>query len=288
MGNNEEPPSSLLKRLLHRAYRCFGGVPQTQSELLEVVTEAQKSGLLDQETQDTIQRVLQVSELRVRDVMIPRSKMVVVDRSQEPVEFLPILIESAHSRFPVVDVDRDKVIGILLAKDLLRYFDEGENGDFNMRDMLRPAVFIPESKRLNVLLSEFRASRNHMAVVVDEYGGVSGLVTIEDVLEQIVGDIEDEHDIDQEEDMILHRGDNEYVVKALLPLEDFNEFFHTQYETEDIDTIGGLVIKQLGHVPTRGEETQIDNFHFEVLHSDSRRIHLLKMLQNDSKPDSSD
>jgi len=240
--------------------------------------KARSAGLLDQETQDTIQRVLQVAELRVRDVMIPRSKMVVVDRSDSPEQFLPVLIESAHSRFPVVDGERDKVIGILLAKDVLRYFENGDTGSFNMRDMLRPAVFIPESKRLNVLLNEFRASRNHMAVVVDEYAGVAGLVTIEDVLEQIVGDIEDEHDIEEDADLILQRGENEYMVKALLPLEEFNEYFNTSYSDEEVDTLGGLVIQELGHVAKRGETVQIDQFHIEVLHSDSRRIYLLKVV----------
>jgi magnesium and cobalt transporter len=246
--------------------------------VLEIIAAARRGGVLDQETQDTIQRVLQVAELRVRDIMIPRPKMVVVDRSDSPKELLPVLIESSHSRFPVVDGERDKVVGILLAKDLLRYFENGESGVFNIRDMLRPAVFIPESKRLNVLLNEFRASRNHMAVVVDEYAGVAGLVTIEDVLEQIVGDIEDEHDIDEEADMILQRGENEYVVKALLPLEDFNEHFHTTYDDAEVDTLGGLVIQNLGHVPKRGEKLQIDQFKIDVLHADSRRIYLLKVI----------
>jgi magnesium and cobalt transporter len=264
--------------LWRRLRRCLGGSPQTREEVLEFITRARDAGLLDHETQDTIQRVLQVAELRVRDIMIPRSKMVVVDRSDTPEQFLPVLIESAHSRFPVVDGERDKVIGILLAKDMLRYFEDREAGSFNMRDMLLPAVFIPESKRLNVLLNEFRASRNHMAVVVDEYAGVAGLVTIEDVLEQIVGDIEDEHDIEEEADMILQRGENEYIIKALLPLEEFNEYFHTGYSDEEVDTIGGLVIQQLGHVARRGETVQVDQFNIEVLHSDSRRIYLLKVV----------
>jgi magnesium and cobalt transporter len=279
MNNNDEPPStSWWAKLRRRLRRCLGGSPQTREEVLEFITRARDAGLLDHETQDTIQRVLQVAELRVRDIMIPRSKMVVVDRSDTPEQFLPVLIESAHSRFPVVDGERDKVIGILLAKDMLRYFEDREAGSFNMRDMLLPAVFIPESKRLNVLLNEFRASRNHMAVVVDEYAGVAGLVTIEDVLEQIVGDIEDEHDIEEEADMILQRGENEYIIKALLPLEEFNEYFHTGYSDEEVDTIGGLVIQQLGHVARRGETVQVDQFNIEVLHSDSRRIYLLKVV----------
>lgn len=249
---------------------------------MDVLLSAHKGGLIDQDTLDTIQRVLQVSELRVRDIMIARSKMVVVDKEMPPEQFLPILIESAHSRFPVIDDgDRDDVIGILLAKDVLGYFDEGGSGHFDMREMLRPVVFIPESKRLNVLLTEFRASRNHMAVVVDEYGGVAGLVTIEDVLEQIVGDIEDEHDIDEEGDMVLQRGENEFVVKALLPLDEFNDFFHTEFDAEESDTIGGLVVKSFGHVPQRGEVVNVGAIQFEILHADSRRVHLLKVSKVD-------
>lgn len=279
MNSNDEPPSTRWWAVAwRRLRRCLGGPPSTREEVLEFVTKARGAGLVDQETQDTIQRVLQVAELRVRDIMIPRSKMVVVDRSDSPEQFLPVLIDSAHSRFPVVDGERDKVIGILLAKDVLRYFENDEPGSFNMRDMLRPAVFIPESKRLNVLLNEFRSNRNHMAVVVDEYAGVAGLVTIEDVLEQIVGDIEDEHDIEEEADLILQRGENEYMIKALLPLEDFNEYFGTSYSDEEVDTFGGLVIQHLGHVAKRGETAQIDQFHVEVLHSDSRRIYLLKVV----------
>lgn len=245
---------------------------------MDVMRAAREEGVLDQDALDTIHRVLQVSELQVRDVMIPRSKMVVVERDSAPEAFLPILIESAHSRFPVIDDgDRDKVVGILLAKDVLSYFEEGQKGSFNMRETLRPAVFIPESKRLNILLTEFRANRNHMAVVVDEYGGVAGLVTIEDVLEQIVGEIEDEHDIDEEGDMVLQRGENEFVTKALLPLDEFNDYFQTDFDIEETDTIGGLVMKSFGHVPQRGESVTVDSFRFEVLNADSRRIHLLKV-----------
>ena len=248
---------------------------------MDVLLSAHRNGLIDQDTLDTIQRVLQVSELQVRDIMIPRPKMVVVDKEMPPEEFLPILIESAHSRFPVIDDgDRDDVIGILLAKDVLGYFDEG-GGHFDMGEVLRPVVFIPESKRLNVLLTEFRASRNHMAVVVDEYGGVAGLVTIEDVLEQIVGEIEDEHDIDEEGDMVLQRGENEFVAKALLPLDEFNEFFHTEFDAEESDTVGGLVVKSFGHVPQRGEVVTVGAVQFEILHADSRRVHLLKVSKVD-------
>jgi magnesium and cobalt transporter len=282
MDNTEKPPSGsnpdYWQQLRNRLTKILGAQPRTLEELMSVMRQAQQQGLLDHDALDTIQRVLQVSELQVRDVMIPRSKMVVVEKEQSPEKFLPILIESAHSRFPVIDDgDRDKVVGVLLAKDMLNYFYEGRKGTYNLRDILRPAVFIPESKRLNVLLTEFRANRNHMAIVVDEYGGVAGLVTIEDVLEQIVGDIEDEHDIDEEEDMLLQRGENEFVAKALFPLEDFNHHFRTGFDIEENDTIGGLVVKSFGHVPQRGEFIVVDSIRFEILHADSRRVHLIRV-----------
>lgn len=280
MESEDKPPSNrplgLWQHFRGWLGKLIGHHPRSSRELVDVMQDAQQRGLLNQDELDTIQRVLQVSELQVRDVMIPRPKMVVVDKDNTPEEFLPILLESAHSRFPVIDGDRDKVIGILLAKDVLNYFHEG-SGSFSMRDVLRPAVFIPESKRLNVLLTEFRASRNHMAIVVDEYGGVAGLVTIEDVLEQIVGDIEDEHDIEEEGDMVMQRGGNEFIVKALLPLEEFNDYFHTAFDVEEHDTIGGLVMTSFGHVPERGETVTVDSVEFEVLNADSRRVHLLKV-----------
>ena len=288
MENADKPPPRGALDLWHgfrtRLRKLFGYEPQSSQELVDVMQHAQQRGLLNQDELDTIKRVLQVSELRVRDIMIPRSKMVVVDKDHSPEEFLPILVESAHSRFPVIDGDRDRIAGILLAKDVLSYFDEGGKGSFNMREVLRPAVFIPESKRLNVLLTEFRASRNHMAVVVDEYGGVAGLVTIEDVLEQIVGEIEDEHDIDEEGDMLLQRGENEFVTKALMPLEEFNECFQTDFDIEENDTIGGLVVKSFGHVPQRGESVTVDSIQFEILNADSRRVHLLKVSRVNPPP----
>ena len=257
----------------------FQKEPETREELLDVIREANSKALIDQESMDTIVRVLQVSELRVRDVMIPRAQMVVVNKDDSPENILPVLIESAHSRFPVIDDDdRDKVVGILLAKDLLRYFHNDEE-EFNIKDVLRSAVFIPDSKRLNVLLAEFQANRNHMAVVVDEYGGVDGLVTIEDVIEQIVGDIEDEHDIDEEEHMVLCHDDNEFIIKARLPIEDFNERFGTQFSNQDYDTIGGLIIAQAGHMPMRGEHISLESMDFEILNADSRRVHLVKLLK---------
>jgi magnesium and cobalt transporter len=229
--------------------------------------------------------VLQVAEMQVRDIMIPRSKMVVVDQDATLEDIMPILTRSAHSRFPVVGDNQDEVVGILLAKDLLSYFVNDNAPTFNVRDNLRPAVLIPESKRLNVLLKEFRASRNHMALVVNEYGGIDGLVTIEDVLEQIVGDIVDEHDND--ENFYIHKhSESRYTIKALTPIEEFNEVFDTQLSDEEYDTIGGMLVRRFGHLPKRGETILIEELpglpaglglHFKVLHADGRRLHLLQL-----------
>lgn len=282
-GNDRDRPSPAFG-WLDRLGQLFAREPTTREELFELLDEARERNLLDQDALDTIQRVVQVSELRVRDVMVPRGQAVMIDRSQTPEEILPIVIESGHSRFPVTDGERDKVIGILLAKDMLGFFQSSKEDEFKWPDMLRPAVFIPESKRLNVLLAEFRANRNHIAIVVDEYGGVSGLITIEDVLEQIVGEIEDEYDVDEEAGMIMPRGDNDFMVKAVLPIEDFNEYFGTEISDEEVDTVAGLVIAALGHVPQRGEQVQVEGFRFEVLNADSRRIHLLRAARLTDEP----
>jgi magnesium and cobalt transporter len=227
-----------------------------------------------------IEGVLQVSETQVRDVMIPRSQMDVIDISKTPEEFIPFVIETAHSRFPVIDDDKNDIIGILLAKDLLRYY-AGE--DFDVRDMLRPAVFIPESKRLNVLLKEFRSNRNHIAIVVDEYGGVAGMITIEDVLEQIVGDIEDEYDFDETEDNIIRDAEGRFRVKALTEIADFNETFGTEFSDEEFSTIGGLVVSKFGHLPKRGESISFNNLQFTALRADSRRLHALLVVKTPSE-----
>jgi magnesium and cobalt transporter len=273
-GETTTAPRSLLDRLSH----ALLGEPATRNDLIDVLRDSAKRDLLDRDSLDMIEGVLQVSEMKVRDIMVPRSQMDVVDKNSPPEGYLPMLIESGHSRFPMVDGDKDKVIGILLAKDLLRYLflDKKKRAQFNVHDMLRPAVFVPESKRLNVLLREFRTSRNHMAIVVDEYGGVAGLVTIEDVLEQIVGEIADEYDI-EDDVMIMPRDGGEYVVKALVTLADFNTRLNSQLAHEEIDTVGGLVMSRLGHVPRRGEKIDIDNWRFEVLRADSRRVYLLKV-----------
>ncbi len=261
---------------LERLSQAFVAEPENLDQLVDLLRRAQARGLLGADELEMIEGVLQVSELRVRDVMIPRAQMVVVPAEADLRQMLPIIVESAHSRFPVVGESRDEVEGILLAKDLLRYFADGNEAEFDMEDVLRPATLIPESKRLNVLLREFRKSRNHMAIVVDEYGGVAGLVTIEDVLEQIVGEITDEHDV-EEGGYVVERAPGHYTVKALTPIEDFNEALGTTLSDEEFDTIGGLVVHRFGHLPKRGETVDLDGLRFRVLRADNRRVHLLEV-----------
>lgn len=277
-ANGERQPRTWLDKLSQALLR----EPQDREQLTTLLRDAEHRNLLDSGALSMIEGVLNVSDMQVRDVMVPRSQMVVVRQDEPPESFLSVVVESAHSRFPVIADTRDEIVGILLAKDLLAYFgkraarcsDDGPR--FNLRDLLRPAVFIPESKRLDVLLNEFRANRNHMAVVVDEYGGVAGLVTIEDVLEQIVGDIEDEHDIEDDASIVQH-SDNKYTVKALTPIEDFNEFFDADFSDSDFDTIGGLLMSKFGHLPKRGEVCHLGAYRFKVLRADSRRIYLLRL-----------
>ena len=247
--------------------------PEDREQLIELLRSAYERQLLDSDALSMIEGVLQVSEMQARDIMIPRAQMDMIDVAEAPDKFVPLVIQTAHSRFPVIGENKDDDIGILLAKDLLRYY-AGEE-EFNVRDMLRPAVFIPESKRLNVLLKDFRANRNHMAMVVDEYGGVAGLVTIEDVLEQIVGDIEDEYDFDETADDIIADHDGAWRVKAATELARFDETFGTHYANDEQDTVGGLVLNRLGRLPKRGEQIAIDELTFKVLRADSRRLHLL-------------
>lgn len=261
---------------LERLSQVFAGEPKDRAELLGVLRDSEDRDVLDADSLAMIEGVMQVSEMQVRDIMIPRSQMVVLERDTLPEDMLPMIIGSGHSRFPVIGDSRDEVVGILLAKDMLRYFKEESETNFNIRELLRPAVFVPESKRLNVLLKEFRSSRNHMAIVVDEYGGVAGMVTIEDVLEQIVGEIEDEHDI-EEGSFILKHDETRYTVKALTSIEDFNEQLGTSFSDEEFDTVGGLILNRLGHLPERGETVQVNQMLFKVLRSDNRRIHLLEL-----------
>ncbi|MDH5693721.1 MAG: CBS domain-containing protein [Gammaproteobacteria bacterium] len=261
---------------IEKISQVLTGEPKDREDVIEILRDAERRNLLDTDSLAMIEGVMQVSEMQVRDIMIPRSQMVVVDRDATPEQFLPMIIESGHSRFPVIGENRDEVVGILLAKELLAYFASDSRTRFDMRDAMRAPAFIPESKRLNVLLKEFRASRNHMAIVVDEYGGVSGLVTIEDVLEQIVGEIEDEYDFD-EDSYILKYNDTTYSVKALTPIEDFNEYFESKFSDEEFDTIGGLVMNKFGHLPKRGESVMIGAYEFTVIRADNRRIHLLQL-----------
>ncbi|HEY5718880.1 MAG TPA: transporter associated domain-containing protein, partial [Gammaproteobacteria bacterium] len=259
---------------LERLVQVLSGEPRDREQLVELLRDSHRRGLLDFDAMEMIEGVLEVSEMRVDDVMIPRSQMVVVSRDDPPEELVRVAIESGHSRFPVVGDSRDEVVGILLAKDLLAY--RGGNDGFSLRDVLRPPVFIPESKRLDTLLKDFRSSRNHLAVVVDEYGGVAGMITIEDVLEQIVGEIEDEHDVDEEQG-IQAVGEQQYVVPALTDIEDFNEYFGSHFSDDEVDTVGGLVISGLGHLPKRGETFSVGRFTFSVQQADSRRIHTLHL-----------
>ncbi|MDH5358849.1 MAG: CBS domain-containing protein [Gammaproteobacteria bacterium] len=250
--------------------------PKDQEQLIDLIRSASQRHILDAEALSIVEGALSVSQMQARDVMIPRSQVVMVSKDASAEETLKLIVESAHSRFPVIDDDRDDVIGILLAKDLLAAVVNSGKFEFDLRELLRPAVFIPESKRLNVLLREFRARRNHMAIVVDEYGGVAGIVTIENVLEQIVGEIEDEHDIDDDAP-ILQRDDSTFTIKALTTVEDFNEHFDVDWSDEDFDTVGGFVVNQVGHLPERDEQITIGRFQFTVIRADNRRVHLFEM-----------
>ncbi len=274
-----------IKGLFGRIGQALSGEPRDRDELVDLLRDAQQRELFDVEAQSMLEGVLQVSEMQVRDIMVPRGQMVVIRRDDDIDSVLERAIESGHSRFPVVGESRDEVVGIVLAKDLLRHFAERRPASFNVREYLRPPAFIPESKRLNVLLSDFRESRNHMAIVVDEYGGVSGLVTIEDVLEQIVGDIDDETDTEDDEGDLIRQSPTVYHVRGLTPLEDFNEALGTRLEDEEFDTIGGLVTHALGHLPDQGEEVSLDELRFRVLRADSRRISLLEVTLPEAVPD---
>ena len=265
--SNEQPKIGLLDKI----GSFFQAEPKNQEELLDIINSAKQRQLIDQQTKEMIKGVIDVSKLRVRDIMIPRSQMVTLGLHQSVKEFLPEIIESTHSRFPVITEDKDHVVGLLLAKDLIKYGFSDAATDFKINDILREAVVVPESKRLDSLLKEFRSQRYHMAIVVDEYGGVSGLVTIEDILEVIVGEIEDEFD-NEEQDDIRQIGRRTYSVSALTELTDFNAYFNTNYNTEDQDTIGGLILHKLSHLPGRGEEITIAGFKYKITNADDRRL----------------
>lgn len=276
--SDDKPPSSQpqQKSLIDRIGHFLTGEPQDQNDLLEILKEAQEKHLLDAEALSMIERVLHFSELRARDIMIPRVQMNSVPKDAELETIFPLVLELGHSRFPVIEDDRSKVVGVLLAKDLLVHAIE--NKKLTVADIMRPVSIVPESKRLNVLLREFRTDRDHMAIVIDEYGMAAGLVTIEDVLEEIVGEIEDEHDapVDEEEN-IKKNSDNRYTVTAITTIDEFNEYFSSELEDDEHETIGGFVIHQLGGLPKKGDKLEYGNFRFEVVHADNRRVYLLKL-----------
>ena len=274
--NPHSSNGSVNKSFFDKVKHALTPEPKNKDQLIDVLNDAQDRELINPETKQMIKGVLDVSEMRVREIMIPRSQMVTIDINHSIEEFLPIILESGHSRFPVVNEDIDHVDGILLAKDLLAYGSNAQNNDFNLRDIIRPAIIIPESKKVEPLLKEFRSNRYHMAIVVDEYGGVSGVITIEDILEQIVGEIEDETD-DEIEEEIKHLAGNVYLVKALTELDDFNSYFNSSFDGADVDTIGGIVLRQFNHMPQKGELFQLGKFEFKVLVADNRRMQMLQV-----------
>ena len=266
---------------LERILSTFASEPQNQKQLRDLLKSLQLHELIGADELFMIEGVLQVSDMQVRDIMIPRGQMTVLEHSSSFAEIIQVITESGHSRFPVIDDDKDDIVGILLAKDLLhRSLENDEEFEFN--EYIRPASFIPESKRLNVLLKEFRQNRSHIAMVVDEYGGVSGLVTIEDVLEQIVGKIDDEHDDDDEVDIQQH-GENRYSVRALTPLQDFNDYFKTDFINDEIETIGGYLLGHIGHLPERGESLVLENLTFKVLSADTRHVNLYQVIDDNKQ-----
>jgi len=265
-------------RWLKRLAQGFGGEPQNRKELLTILREAAERGLVEPDALGMLEGVLEVGDLQVRDIMIPRAPMVFVRRDDPFEKILPVVVEYGHSRFPVMDEDRDDIVGILLAKDLLRLYAAEQRERFDIRESMRPVVFVPESKRLNVLLKEFRRNRNHMALVVDEYGGVSGLVTIEDVIEQIVGDIDDEYDIEDDHN-IRKEAERQFTVRGVTRIEEFNEYFGAHLsEEEGFDTVAGLLMKEFGRLPRRGDAAVIDGFEFRVTRADRRRIDALRVV----------
>jgi magnesium and cobalt transporter len=272
---SEQPQGSSTGRWLKRITQSMSGEPRDLAELVENLREASERGLFDGDALVMLEGVLAVADMQVRDIMVPRSQMVFVERDESPEKLVELVVESGHSRFPVIGEDRDQILGILLAKDLLR-LQAAADEDFEIREYMRPVVFVPQSKRLNVLLKEFRRSHNHIAMVVDEYGGVCGLVTIEDVIEQIVGEIDDEHDVEDDQ-TIRKEAPREFTVRALTPIANFNDFFSTSFSDEEYDTIGGLLMQEFGRLPRRGETIKIGALEFRILRADRRRIDLLRV-----------
>ncbi len=281
MSDDRSGNDSGEKSWIERFAVLFSSEPRNRKDLQDVLAVAVENEIIDRDARSIMEGAMEVSDMQARDIMIPRTQMEVIKAECSLEDILPQIINTAHSRYPVVGESLDDICGILLVKDLLPQILNKDQSEFRIRELLRPAVVVPESKRLNVLLREFRENRNHMAIVIDEYGGVAGLVTIEDVLEEIVGDIEDE--TDTEDDHFIRKiSDDNYFIKALTPIEDFNEYFGSQFSDDDFDTIGGLVIQALGHMPARNETATIDKFEFQVINADQRKIHSLRMrpLQN--------
>ena len=276
MGEDRFSSEPEEKSWLDKITQLFSSEPRTRADLEDVLSVAAENEVIDEDALSIIEGAMKVSDMQVRDIMIPRSQMVVIKADQTLEEVLPQIISSAHSRYPVIDDSLDDILGILLAKDLLPQILNKEQASLKVTELLRQTVVVPESKRLNVLLQEFRAKRNHMAIVIDEYGGVAGLVTIEDVLEEIVGEIEDETDA-QEDQFIRKISDQDYFVKALTPIDDFNDYFEANFSEEEFGTIGGLVLQAFGHLPSRNEVTTIENFEFKVINADQRKIHSLRI-----------
>lgn len=276
MSEDHSSSDSGEKSWLEKIGQMFSSEPRTRDDLEDVLAVAAENEVIDEDARSIIEGAMQVSDMQARDIMIPRAQMVLIKAESTLEEILPQIIRAAHSRYPVIGESADDILGILLAKDLLPQILNSDHSDFKIESLLRPTVVVPESKRLNVLLREFRENRNHMAIVIDEYGCVAGLVTIEDVLEEIVGEIEDE--TDAEADRYIRRiSDEDFFIKALTPIDEFNEYFSTQFSDEEFDTIGGLVIQALGHMPTRNETAVIDKFEFKVINADQRKIHSLRM-----------
>lgn len=278
---SDEQSNSQPKSWLDKLSTIFSDDPNDRQDLKEILREAAERNVVDAETLSILEGALQVSDMQVRDIMVPRSQVVSIKAEDSLQEFLPAIIESAHSRFPVMGEGQDEVLGILLAKDLLPLTLNENFDDFNIQDLLRAAAFVPESKRLNILLKEFRATRNHMAIVADEFGGIAGIITIEDVLEQIVGEIEDEHDQDDDDSSIKALDNNVYMVKALTPIVDFNDHFTTKFDDKEFDTIGGIVVQHFGRVPECDEAITINNWRFKVVNGNSRRINLMEVTPID-------
>lgn len=275
-SSTDPSEKSWIEKIAH----AFSSEPKTREDLLEMLAVAKQNEVIDDDAVSIVEGAMHISDMQAREIMVPRPQMVVVKINQPLSELLPIIVDTGHSRYPVIGDTLDDVHGILLSKDLLPLLWQKDKGEeIDLSTIIRPATLVPESKRLNVLLRDFREKRNHMAVVIDEYGGAAGLITIEDILEQIVGDIEDEYD--EDDDLPIRKiADNDYVVQALTPIEDFNEYFKAQLSDEEFDTIGGLLLKAFGHLPSRNETTRLDDFEFKVVNADNRQIHLLRMRHN--------